>query len=95
MVEVDNSQSSLNKFPIYVALKIPEIWRLQRGVLTIYLLDDQGSGYQETDQSLAFPQLPVRELPEFIERAKVIGQRAAVRELAKQVRQVLTDLEGN
>ena len=42
-----------------------------------------------------FPQLPVQESPQFIERTKVIGQWTVVRELAKRVRQVLTDLEKN
>ncbi|MDB9524942.1 Uma2 family endonuclease [Oscillatoria sp. CS-180] len=89
VVEVDNSSSSLNKFPIYSALKVPEIWRLKRDVLTIYQLNQSQSDYEEVEQSLAFPQLPVPELPQFIARAKVIGQRASVRELAKRVRQVL------
>ena len=93
VVEVDNSNSSLSKFPIYVALKIPEIWRLRLGKLTIYHLDAQASEYEQKDQSLAFPQLPVQELPQLIERAKEIGQRAAVRELVQRVRQVLAGLE--
>ncbi|MGD1856527.1 MAG: hypothetical protein ACFB2W_19990 [Leptolyngbyaceae cyanobacterium] len=38
---------------------------------------------------MAFPQLPVKELPLFIQRAKQMGQRAAVRELAKRVKTVL------
>lgn len=89
VIEVDNSSSSLDKFPIYTALKIPEVWRLRRGKLTIYLLNKAQADYIETDLSLAFPQLPVQELPLFIERAKRIGQRSAVRELAKRVQQVL------
>ncbi|MEO0377699.1 MAG: hypothetical protein AAF329_24465 [Cyanobacteria bacterium P01_A01_bin.17] len=44
---------------------------------------------------MAFSQLPVQELPRFVERAKKIGQRAAVRELARRVRQVLADLAKN
>ena len=93
VVEVDNSYASLSKFPIYVALMIPEIWRLRSGELMIYRLDAQQSKYVETDTSLTFSQLPVQALPRFIEQAKVIGQRTAVRELAQQVRQVLADLE--
>ena len=93
VVEVDNSNSSLNKLPIYVALRIPEIWRLQNGILTIYQLNDQQADYAETEQSLAFPQLPIRELPQFIEQAKTIGQRAAVRSLEQRVQQVLASLE--
>ena len=93
VVEVDNSSSSLNKFPIYVALKIPEIWRIRRDTLTIYRLDDAQASYTETEQSVAFPQLPVRELPQCMARAKAIGQRAAVRELAERVRQILAELD--
>ncbi|NEQ95200.1 MAG: Uma2 family endonuclease [Cyanothece sp. SIO2G6] len=88
-VEVDNSHGSLNKFPIYAALKIPEIWRLRRGILTIYQLNAEQTDYQETSTSLAFPQMPVLELPQFMERAKTIGQRSAVRELASRVKEIL------
>ena len=85
VVEVDNSSGSLDKFPIYVALKVPEIWRLREGVLKIHLLNGEQTGYEESEQSLAFPQMPVRELPLWIERAREIGQRAALRELTTQV----------
>jgi Uma2 family endonuclease len=92
-IEVDNSSSSLNKFPIYLALRIPELWRLRRGVLTLYRLNDEQSAYVETEASLAFPQMPVQRLPQFIERAQEIGQRAAVRELTEQVRQAMENSE--
>lgn len=91
VIEVDNSHSSLNKFPIYSALKIPELWRLHRNVLTIYQLNAQQSEYEQTTQSLAFPQLPICELTQFIEQAKKIGQRSAVREWAKRVRRSLVE----
>lgn len=93
VIEVDNSNSSLGKLPIYEALKIPEIWRLQRGILTIYQLDSEGIGYVTMNQSRAFPQVPVQDLPQFLARAKVIGQRAAVRELVQRIRQVRSDKE--
>lgn len=95
VIEVDNSNASLNKFPIYVALKIPEIWRLRHGRLTIYHFDAQQLEYGSNDQSLAFPMLPVKELPRFIERANGVGQRSAVRELVQRVRQVLSRENGN
>lgn len=89
VVEIDSSSSSLSKFPIYAALQIPEIWRLQGGTLTIDHWNQQQDEYEVQAASLAFPQLPVSELPQFIQQAKKIGQRAAVRALAKRVRQVL------
>ena len=36
ILEVDFSNSSLNKFPIYIALGVPEIWRYAQGNLQIY-----------------------------------------------------------
>ena len=89
VVEIDNSSGSLDKFPIYVALRVPEIWRLWGGVLRIYLLNGEQTGYGESEQSLAFPQMPVRELPLWIGQAREVGQRAALRELAAQVRENL------
>ena len=67
VVEVDNSSGSLSKFPIYVALRIPEIWRLRRGILTIYQLNDTQTDYTEMPTSLAFPQFPVSDLPKYID----------------------------
>lgn len=89
VVEGDNSHGSLRKFPIYVALKIPEIWRLRSGTLTIYHLNDTQTDYEAAAQSLAFPQFPVHELPHYLNRAKTIGQRSTVRELTAHVRKLL------
>ena len=83
MVDVDNSSGSLSKFPIYVALQIPEIWRLHQGILTIYQLNENQTDYIKTPTSQAFPQFSVYELPKYMDRAKMVGQRSAVRELAK------------
>ena len=91
VVEVDNSSGSLDKFPIYVVLKVPEIWRLRDGVLRIYLLNGEQTGYEESEQSLAFPQMPVRELPLWIERSREVGQRAALRELSAKVQEQLAN----
>lgn len=96
VIEVDNSSTSLDKFPIYIALKIPEIWQLRRGTLTIYHLQLAKSGeepgrYQKSATSLAFPTLPIQNLPQWLERAKVVGQRSAVREFIEEIRRILVD----
>ncbi|MGF1515839.1 MAG: Uma2 family endonuclease [Elainellaceae cyanobacterium] len=72
-IEVDYSSKSLNRFPIYARLGVPEIWRYDKGVLTIYLLD--GDGYRESEASLAFPVLPVQELPSLIQEYRPQGKR--------------------
>ena len=64
VIEIDYTSKSLERLPIYARLGVPEIWRYCEGVLTIYLLD--GASYRESPTSLAFPQLPIQELPQII-----------------------------
>ncbi|WP_333108780.1 MULTISPECIES: hypothetical protein [unclassified Microcoleus] len=41
------------------------------------------------DRSLAFPFLPVAEIPGFIEQSRTIAQRAAVRLFRQRIREIL------
>jgi len=86
-IESDHTNSSLNKHYIYAALGVPELWRYAKKTLQIYLLVD--GQYQLSDFSLAFPCLPVSEVPDLIERSKEIGQRATVRLFRDRIRAVL------
>ena len=91
VVEIDNSSQSLNKFPIYVALQVPEIWRLRKKKLTLYWLDEAKKNYVEKGESLAFSGLPVQEIPQFIAAAKINGQRSAVRGFRQRIAQALAE----
>lgn len=77
VVESDYTSSSLNKFTIYASLGAPELWRYRNETLQVYQLID--GKYELTNQSLAFPFLPLAEIPGFIEQSRTIGQRSAVR----------------
>jgi Uma2 family endonuclease len=87
VIESDHTHSSMNKHDIYAALGVPELWRYHKQTLQVYLLVD--SRYQISDRSLAFPCLPVAEVPDFIERSKEIGQRTTVRLLRERIRELL------
>jgi Uma2 family endonuclease len=87
VIESDHTNSSLSKHYIYAALGVPELWRYAKKTLQIYLLVD--GQYQLSDRSLAFPCLPVSEVPVLIERSKEIGQRATVRLFRDRIRAVL------
>jgi Uma2 family endonuclease len=87
VVESDYTSSSLNKFSIYASLGVPEIWRYRNRSLEVYQLIE--GNYQQQENSLAFPFLPIAEIPGFIEQSKSIGQRAAVRLFRDRVREVL------
>lgn len=68
--EIDATKSSLNRMAIYAALKVPEVWRWRKHVLTFHILDAQGK-YQVSETSLAFPGLTPSDLQTFL---ALIGQ---------------------
>ncbi|MGB8699089.1 MAG: Uma2 family endonuclease [Thermosynechococcaceae cyanobacterium] len=88
-IESDYTNSSLNKYAIYAALGVPELWRYEKQRLQVYRL--VAGTYELSAQSLAFPILPIAEVPEFIEKSKEIGQRAAVRLFRERIRGLLQD----
>jgi Uma2 family endonuclease len=88
-VESDYTSSSLNKLSIYASLGVPELWRFHNGKLLVYQL--VGNDYQQTDTSLAFPCLPIEEIPLLIEQSKEIGQRAVVRLFREKIREILAN----
>lgn len=87
VVEIDYTSRSLNKFEIYSSLGVPEFWRYENQQLYIYQLTDRK--YNLCDQSLAFPNLAIADIPELIEQSKIIGQRAAVRLFRTRIREIL------
>ena len=86
VIESDYTSSSLNKFGIYAALGVPELWRYRQQTLEVYHL--VGDLYELSTTSIAFPFLPIDEVPTFIEQAKTIGQRAAVRAFRKRIQEI-------
>jgi Uma2 family endonuclease len=87
VIESDYTSSSLNKFTIYASLGVPELWRYRRQTLQVYQLVE--GNYELSDKSIAFPLLPIAELPGLIEQSKTIGQRAAVRLFRARIREIL------
>ncbi|MDB9511986.1 Uma2 family endonuclease [Kamptonema animale CS-326] len=87
VVESDYTNSSLNKFAIYAALGVPEIWRYRNQSLLVYQLVD--GNYEERENSVALPFLPIAEIPGLIEQSKSIGQRAAVRLFRERLKEIL------
>ncbi|MEG4232631.1 Uma2 family endonuclease [Microcoleus sp. Pol11C3] len=86
-IESDYTNSSVNKFTIYAALGVPEIWRYQGPSLQVYQRVE--GKYEMCERSLAFPFLPVAEIPGFIEQSRTVGQRAAVRLFRQRIREIL------
>ncbi|MDJ0728964.1 MAG: Uma2 family endonuclease [Crocosphaera sp.] len=84
-LEIDLTHKSLDRFPIYTRLGVPELWCYDSGNLKIYQL--AGEAYIETEKSLIFPNLNIQEIPTLIESYRKLGRRAfrkAVREWVKK-----------
>jgi Uma2 family endonuclease len=77
VVEIDVTNESLHKLPIYAALGVPEIWRYDGAVAEIYLLLDDD--YLSSSASLAFPFLTPDVLARFLLASRTEGQDEALR----------------
>ncbi|MBW4614404.1 MAG: Uma2 family endonuclease [Desmonostoc vinosum HA7617-LM4] len=80
-LEIDVTSKSLDRFPIYVRLGVPEIWCYDAGQIKIYQL--QNNEYLERETSLVFPNLNIQEIPSLIEKYRMAGRRVfrqAIRE---------------
>ncbi|KAB8318995.1 Uma2 family endonuclease [Tolypothrix campylonemoides VB511288] len=71
VVEVDLTSSSLDRFQIYASLGVLELWYHDEGVLHIYQL--QQGEYVQCNNSPTFAQLPLIEIPRFLEESQRIG----------------------
>ncbi|NET47926.1 MAG: Uma2 family endonuclease [Merismopedia sp. SIO2A8] len=85
VIEIDVTSKSLERFSIYARLGVPEIGRYGDGLLSIHLLD--GEHYFKSPTSLAFPKLPVQELPQIISEYRPKGKRAMRRAFRQWARQ--------
>lgn len=84
-IEIDLTNSSINKMAIYAALRVPEVWRWQSNQLIINILTD--TGYMESETSLAFASFPVKQLASFMQPDAEKGENARIREFRKWVQQ--------
>ncbi|MEO0455973.1 MAG: Uma2 family endonuclease [Cyanobacteria bacterium P01_A01_bin.114] len=63
-VEIDITNPSSRRLPIYESLGVAEVWRFDGEQLQIYSLGSRG--YIESKQSLIFPMIPVQEIAGFL-----------------------------
>ncbi|XHR85643.1 MAG: Uma2 family endonuclease [Gloeotrichia echinulata GP01] len=84
-VEIDITSSSVNKFSIYSALGVTELWRYDGKDLKFYqLLDGQ---YIECEFSIAFPIISVSDMSRFIQQSKSMGEIALLKSFRAWVRE--------
>src|SRR5436309_8269419 len=83
VIEVDLTSDSLNKFPLYSPLGVPEVWRYE-DILEIWLLE-QGQ-YVRHPSSTAVPILTDEVVSELLEAKRNLKRPAWLRHGRKQIR---------
>ena len=79
VVEVDVTNTSIPKDPIYAALGVAEVWRYRDDDLRIGVRRNDCSGYDRAASSGLLPDLPVESLVEHLRLSRTLAQPAVVR----------------
>ena len=83
-VEIDITSSSLNRFAIYKALGVPEIWRYDGKCLEICVL--QGDEYVTQSNSRALPLLTAADILQFLTPRQTVGENALVKQFRQWIK---------
>ena len=85
-IEVDVSESSISRMPIYAAFGVTEVWRYEQdGSLQLYCL--QEGGYLPIERSRFLSQVRLDELQHFVDRGKEIITSKLIREVQAWARE--------
>jgi Uma2 family endonuclease len=90
--EIDVTNNSIPRLPIYAALKVPEIWRFDGSNFTFLVLK-RGSKYSESATSRVFPRLTPADVQRFVEMIVDKDENDLLRQFRKWVREHLIGKE--
>lgn len=82
-IEVDVSRSSMNRFAIYAAMGIPEIWKFEEGKIQVYAL--AADQYTAVHHSPSFPFLPVADLSRILAERNETDETTWIRSFRRWV----------
>lgn len=85
IVEVDIASPSLDKFPIYAHVGVPEVWRYDGHILAVFTLEN--GEYRERTHSTMLPGLPSREVSQLIGDSHSLTRTAWLRRVREWIRQ--------
>jgi Uma2 family endonuclease len=85
LVEVDVTNSSLDRMPGFAALNINEVWRHDAESVQFYRLISSGE-YERIDRSLAFPFVESGDIDRHIEKLDELSENRVLRELIDALR---------
>ena len=85
VIEIDITNPSVSKMPIYAQIGVPEIWRYDGTTFRIDRL--AGSEYLASDKSLAFPILTVQAVSDFLAQSRSSTRLKLIRSLRTWIRE--------
>jgi Uma2 family endonuclease len=74
VIEIDISSASLDRFPIFANIGVPEVWRYDGTHLTIFAL--RAGSYQMLEASAVFPGVTSQIISEFIAESTTMPHTA-------------------
>src|SRR5262249_10539372 len=84
---IEMTNDSLDKFPLYAALRVPEVWRYEDAI-EIWILE--ANQYVRTAVSKAIPVLDERIISELMESSLTMDRPAWTRETRKRIRELIS-----
>jgi Uma2 family endonuclease len=84
VIEIDISRSSLDRFPIFANIGVPEVWRYDGTRLTIFTL--RAGTYQGVTTSAVFPGVTSQIISQFMTESKTMPHTAWLRRMRRQAR---------
>jgi Uma2 family endonuclease len=89
-IEIDISSSSRRRMAIYAVLKVPEVWRYDSRMLTVFLLGPDGQ-YAPATASRYFPRIPIDQIATFLQRFNQVEENELVRQFRAWVREQIRE----
>jgi len=89
VVEVDITHTDINKNALYAEMGVPEFWRYNGRVITIYCL--RNGSYEVAEVSPTFPFVTKERLYEFLQDCIQVGEKQAKKNLRAWIKQQIAN----
>jgi Uma2 family endonuclease len=92
IIEIDVTSSSESRFPLFAAMKVPEIWRHDTRDL-VFFIRSRGGQYREAAHSKAFPFLEPSDITRFLALHGSMSENDLVRRFVRWARRRRNELK--
>jgi Uma2 family endonuclease len=89
-IEVEITKRAIPGIPIYLSLKVPEVWRDDGKDIHVLRLDRSGE-YREIEHSISFPMMPPAQVAKFLRTIASVDDTKWIRAVRRWVRQNLVE----